>query len=457
MKDFTQGREWSQILGFALPMLLGNLFMQLYQFVDTAIVGRFVGKEALAAVGASTPVIFMTIALVVGMGVGASIVISQYFGMKQYRLVQTTSDTLMIFLAGAAVVITVLGVLFSGEILRLMKLPDEIIPMAAGYLKIYFGGSVFLFGFNSVSAVLRGVGDARTPLYFLVISSVLNVVLDLLFIVGLDWGVPGAAWATVIAQGIAFILSVLYVNRKHTLLKFNLINPKFDGALFRQCLRMGLPSGFQQTFVAVGMVALMGVVNGFGTDVIAAYSAVNRIDTFVALPVMNFAAALTSFTGQNAGAGKWLRIRRGLRDTLWMSSGCVLVLNVALILFGRSVLRIFTDDPAVLDVGYECLVVMNATYLIFNLMFVINGMLRGAGATVFTMCITFVSLWLFRVPAAVFLSRIFGETGIWWAMPVGWAAGLIGSVLYFYSGRWKNKGVRPGNASSVTSSAEEGL
>lgn len=457
MKDFTRGREWSQILGFALPMLLGNLFMQLYQFVDTAIVGRFVGKEALAAVGASTPVIFMTIALVVGMGIGASIVISQYFGMKRYDRVQATADTLTIFLAVAAVAVTVLGVLFSVPLLRLMKLPEEIVPMAAGYLKIYFGGSVFLFGFNSVSAVLRGVGDSKTPLYFLVVSAVLNVGLDLLFIVGLGWGVPGAAWATVIAQGAAFLLAVAYVNRKHTLLKFNLINPKFDGALFRQCLRVGLPSGLQQTFVAVGMVALMGVVNGFGTDVIAAYSAVNRIDTFVALPVMNFAAALTSFTGQNAGAGKWLRIRRGLRDTLWMSSGCVLVLNAVLILFGRSVLRIFTDDPAVLDAGYECLAVMNSTYLLFNLMFVINGMLRGAGATVFTMLITFVSLWLFRVPAAVFLSGVFGETGIWWAMPVGWAAGLAGSVAYFYSGRWRNRGVGRPDASSVAPPAEEGL
>ena len=457
MKDFTQGREWRQILDFALPMLLGNLFMQLYQFVDTAIVGRFVGKEALAAVGASTPVIFTTIALVVGMGVGASIVISQYFGMKQYLKVQATSDTLMIFLAGAAVVITLLGVFFSGEILRLMKLPEEIVPLAADYLEIYFGGSLFLFGFNSVSAVLRGVGDAKTPLYFLVISSVLNVGLDFLFIVGLDWGVPGAAWATVIAQGVAFVLAVLYVNKKHTLLKFNVINPKFDGGLFRQCLRMGLPSGFQQTFVAVGMMALMGVVNGFGTDVIAAYSAVNRIDTFVALPVMTFAAALTSFTGQNAGAGKWMRIRRGLRDTLWMSSGCVVVINVALILFGRAVLRIFTDDPAVLDVGYECLVVMNSTYVLFNLMFIINGMLRGAGATVFTMCVTFVSLWLFRVPAAVFLSRIFGETGIWWAIPLGWGAGLAGSAIYFCSGRWKNKGVNRLQRSAEMPPAEEGL
>ncbi len=441
MQDFTKGREWTQILNFAIPMVLGNLFMQLYQFVDTAIVGRFVGKEALAAVGASTPVIFMTIALIIGIGIGGSIVSSQYFGVKQYDKVQASADTMLVFMMGAGVVVTAVGLLFSRPILGLMMLPEALMPMATQYLQIYFAGSILLFGFNTIAAVLRGVGDSKTPLYFLIVSSVLNVVLDLVFIIVFGWGVAGAAWATVISQGVAFVLGVVYVNRRHELIRFNIFHPRFDRQIFRQSLRLGLPSGIQQTFVAVGMVAVMGVVNGFGTDVIAAFSAVNRIDTFVAIPVMNVAAALTSVVGQNAGAGKYIRIRRGLRDTLILSSVCCLALNAVMILFGRHLLGVFTDDAAVIDLGYELMVVINSTYLIFNIMFVVNGMLRGAGATVFPMFTTILSLWLCRLPAAILLSKAFGAVGIWWSMPVGWLIGMIGAVAYYYSGRWRGKSV----------------
>ncbi|MEG2071403.1 MAG: MATE family efflux transporter, partial [Bacteroidales bacterium] len=264
MQDFTKGSEWRLILNFALPMLLGNVFMQLYQFADTVIVGRYIGKEALAAVGASTPVIFLTIALIVGMGMGSSIVISQYFGAKQYDKVRTTADTLFTFLFVAAVLVTLLGSFGSETILRLMLLPEEIIPSATNYLQIYFGGAILLFGYNSVAAILRGVGDSKTPLYFLIISSVINVGLDFLFIVGFGWGVEGAAWATIISQGIAFLFSILYINKYHPILRIDLFHPRFDRAIFRQCMRMGLPAGLQQTFVAVGMLALMGLVNGFG-------------------------------------------------------------------------------------------------------------------------------------------------------------------------------------------------
>ncbi len=441
MKDFTKGKELPEILKFAVPMLLGNLFMQLYQFVDTAIVGKFVGKEALAAVGASTPVIFMVIALVMGVGIGASIIISQYFGVKRRDMVQKATDTMMVAMLSGGVLVTVFGFLGSEWILRVMQLPEELIPMAADYLKIYFAGSVLFFGFNSVAAVLRGLGDSKNPLYFLIVSALLNVALDLLFILVFGWGVKGAAWATVISQGVAFLLAVWYINRKHEFLKFNILRPNFDRRLFWESLRLGLPSGLQQTFVGIGMVALMGVVNGFGTDVIAAYSAVNRIDTFVSMPVMTFAAALTTFVGQNIGAGKFIRVYRGLRATLLMSTITCLVLNGVLILFGREVLSIFTHDPAVKEVGYRCLVAVNSTYMIFMVMFTVNGLLRGAGATIFPMFTTLLSLWLIRLPAAVFLSKHFGADGIWWSLPIGWAVGMIGSLIYFWTGHWKKMSV----------------
>ncbi len=441
MKDFTKGSEWRQIVGFTMPMLLGNVFMQLYQFADMAIVGRFVGKQALAAVGASTPVVFMTIALVMGMGIGASIVISQYFGAKRADKVQLTVDTLLVFLLGAGVLISVLGFFFSHQILLLIGLPAELMPLARTYMRIYFIGMVLLFGYNAVASVLRGIGDSVTPLYFLIFSTLLNIVLNLLFILRLGWGVAGSAWATVIAQGAAFILSVIYVNRRKMSIRFNIITPRFDMATFRDCLRMGLPSGIQQTFVAIGMVALTGIVNRFGTDVIAAYSSVNRLDAFVSLPVMSFAAALSSFVGQNAGAGKYIRIRRGLGATLMISTAFCIVLNTVLVLFGRHILSIFTDDAAVIGIGYRYMVIINACYVLFNLMFVINGMLRGAGATIFPMLMTLLSLWLCRIPVATVLSRHMGPDGIWWAIPIAWAIGLAGASYYYFSGRWRGKSV----------------
>ncbi len=441
MRDFTTGNEGKLILNFAIPMLIGNIFMQLYQFADTVIVGRFLGKEALSAVGASTPVVFMTIALVIGIGVGSSVVISQFFGAKQYDKVQTTADTVFIVLLAMAFVVTLFGVFFSRRILVWMRLPEDVLPMAASYLRIYFSGSVLMFGYNAVAAMLRGIGDSKTPLIFLIISTLLNIGLDFLFILGFGWGVNGAAAATVAAQGAAFFFSVWYINRKKMAIRIELRTPKFDGRIFRQCIRLGLPTGLQQTFVAVGMLALMGIVNGFGTDVIAGYVAVSRLDTFVSLPVMNFAAALTNFTGQNIAVGMYDRIRRGLKATLTMSLATCVLINVVMILFARPLISIFTSDPAVIEIGREYLTIMNTFYILFAVMFAFNGVMRGAGAAVVPMITTLLSLWLIRIPAAAFLSRWLGETGIWWSVPIGWFVGMCGSIGYYYSGKWKNKTV----------------
>ncbi|MBO5711134.1 MAG: MATE family efflux transporter [Rikenellaceae bacterium] len=441
VNDFTQGSEWRQILRFALPMMLGNLFMQLYQLVDTVIVGQFIGTEALAAVGASTPVVFMTTALVTGIGIGASVVISQYFGAKKIENIQKTSDTLFIFLLAIGLVVSVAGYFFSDDILRLMQLPQESLPQGTDYLQIYLGGSILLFGYNSVAAILRGLGDSKTPLYFLIIASVLNIILDLLFILVFDWGVKGAAWATVISQGISFILSILWVNRHNTLLRIDLFRLKFDSYIFGQCIRLGLPTGIQQVCVAVGMMALMGIVNQFGFKITASYTTAQRIDSLIALPVMNFAAALTSFVGQNMGAGNLTRIKRGLKATLLMTIITCLVINTFIIIFGENIMTLFTQDSSVVKIGAECLVVLNSFYIIFGIMFVLNGMLRGAGATIFPMLTTLVALWFIRVPSAAYLSAEFGYYGIWWSYPIGWTVGMLGSVIYYLSGRWKKSGI----------------
>ena len=415
--------------------------MQLYQIVDSAVVGRYLGKEALAAVGASTPVVFAVVAMVIGGGSGASVVISQYFGAKQYDKVRLTSDTLHIFLLGAGLIIALVGIFFSEAIFRLIALPEELIPLAASYLRIYLGGVFLLFGFNTVAAILRGVGDSKTPLYFLLISAVLNVGLDFLFILGFDWGVAGAAWATVIAQGLAYFASIWYINSGKSIFHIDLFHLKFDRKIFRQCINYGLPTGVQQSFVAFGMVALMGIVNGWGTDVIAGYSAAIRVDNLAVIPSMNFAMALTSFTGQNVGAGRMDRVRRGLKMTLLYSSLTCLAITAVIVLFGPDILRIFTTDPAVVHVGTEYLVIVSSFYLVFSAMFVVNGMLRGAGAVILPMFSTLVSLWAVRIPAAMWLSHLMGEQGIWWAVPFGWGVGLAIVYGYYRSGKWENHSI----------------
>jgi len=439
MKDLTTGNAGKLIYKFAMPMLLGSLFQQLYNIVDTIIVGNFLGKEALAAVGASFPIIFTLIALIIGVASGGTIVIAQYFGAKDYKSVKRAIDTLYIFLFFTSVVLSVVGVYFSEDIFKLIRLPEELLPQAKSYLTIYISGMVVFFGFNGTSAILRGLGDSKTPLYFLMISTVFNILLDLLFIVVFEWGIAGAAIATVVSQAGAFITAIFYLNRYHKIIQFTLSEFQFDNKIFRQTLRIGLPTGIQHTFVSLGMMALMAIVNTFGTDVIAAYSVAGRIDNLAVLPAMTFAAALATFAGQNLGAQKPERVRSGLVATLIMSGGTTMIVMLVVILFKGPLIGMFTDDPEVVRIGSEYLVIVSSFYLVFTAMFMFSGVMRGAGDTLIPMFFTLFSLWIIRIPLAWLFSSKFGETGIWWAIPAGWAAGFILSFLYYLTGRWKRK------------------
>ncbi|MFH0757417.1 MAG: MATE family efflux transporter [Bacteroidota bacterium] len=463
MKDLTQGSEGRGIFKFAAPMLLGHMFQQLYTFVDQIIVGRFLGKEALASVGASFPILFTLIALIIGIATGGTIVISQFFGAKNFPKVKRAIDTIFIVMAISSVIMTGVGIVFSEELFRLIRLPEELMEPANAYFTIYVAGLVVFFGYNSVAAVLRGLGDSITPLYFLMIATVINIGLDLLFIVKLGWGIEGAAVATVIAQGIAFIVAVFYLNSNHELIKFNLREFAFDREIFRQSLRIGLPSGLQQTFVALGMLALLGIVNGFGTDVVAAYTAAGRLDSLAIIPSMVFSTALSTFVGQNIGAGKLDRVKQGLKRTMLMASVVSLGITLLVIVFKFPLMRLFTTDQTVIDLGGTYLTVVTSFYLLFTGMFVYTGVMRGAGDTIIPMFITLISLWLIRIPAAMFLSQesmvLFGLTirgaglgpsGIWWSIPAGWGFGLIFSFLYYRTGRWKTKTVVKINVEPAT-------
>jgi len=413
----------------------------MYHIIDSVIVGHYIGKEALAAVGASFPIIFTLISLIIGIASGSTVIIAQYFGAKDINHVKRTIDTLFIFLLIASITVTIIGISLSKRIFILLALPPELIPQATTFLNIILVGLVAMFGYNGTSAILRGMGDSKTPLYFLIIATVMNILLDLLFILVFKWGVGGAALATVISQVFTFVAVIIYINKYHKIIRFSLFKLTFDWDIFLKSLKIGLPTGLQQTFVALGMLALTRIVNSFGTDVIAAYSVVGRIDSMASMPAMNFAMALSAFVGQNIGAQKSERVHRGLVVTLQMSSIIAVSMSLVAIFFGHSLMHMFTNDTNVIHIGQQYLAIVGSFYLAFNAMFIIGGVMRGAGDTLIPMFFSLFSLWIIRIPLAYFMSKHFGVVGIWWAIPVAWCIGVCTTTLYYRTGRWKKKAI----------------
>lgn len=441
MKDLTVGNEAKLIFNFAVPLAISTLLQQMYNLVDSIIVGRYLGKEALAALGASSPIFYALIAFIIGIGSGATIVISQYFGAKDLKTVKKAIDTIFIFLFGASIIITAIGITFSDEIFAMLRVEESIIPMATSYFNVFMLGMVSFFGFSATSSVLRGMGDSMTPLYFMLISTVMNIVLDITFIVVFHWGIAGVALATVIAQSTAFIAGAIYLTKKHQIISFNVLHFNFDKELFMKSIKIGLPTGFQQTFVALGIMALIRIINNFDSDALAAFTAASRIDALAGMPSLSLASALSAFVGQNLGANKIERIRKGLKATLFMAWSISIIVMLVVIFFGDAIMKLFTEDTNVIHYGDNYLVTVSSFYLIFSTMFVIHGVLRGAGATLIPMFISLFSLWVIRIPFALFLSKHFGVNGIWWAIPIGWSIGLVGSLIYYFSGLWKRKRV----------------
>jgi putative MATE family efflux protein len=437
--DLTTGRESKLILSFTIPLLIGNVFQQLYAIIDSVIVGHFIGKEGLAVIGAAFPVIFLLISLVIGIASGSTIMIAQYFGAKDIKNIRRTIDTMYIFLFSMAIITSATGMYFSSDIFRILKLPPNLIPDARLYLNVYLSGLIFFFGFNGNLAILRGLGDSKTPMFFLAISTLVNIGLDFLFVLVFKTGIVGIALATVIAQAGAFITSVIYLNRTHEIIHLSLKELIFDRKIFKTTLKIGIPSGLQQTFVALGMMALIRIVNDFGTDAIAAYTVAGRIDSFALLPAMNFSIAISTFVGQNLGAGKVGRVKKGFLATWLMNSGISLIVSIIVMLFGHQLMGAFTSDPEVILIGEQYLFIVGAFYILFSTMFIANGVLRGAGDTLIPMFITLMGLWVIRIPVAYFLSRHIGINGIWWGVPAAWFVGSVLSVAYYLGGRWKRK------------------
>ena len=441
MRDLTKGDEATTLITFALPMLLGNVFQQFYNMVDSFVVGRFVSTNALAAVGVSFPVIFLLVALIMGITMGSSVLISQFFGARDRERLASTISTSYLFLFGAGIFMSVIGFFSVPFILNILAVPPEIYSEARSYMSIILGGMLITFGYNGVSAMLRGVGDSKTPLYLLIAASLMNVVLDLVFVIVFHWGVAGAAWATLISQAFSFITAMVIFNRTESHMKVELKKLSWDKEIFGSMIKIGLPTGIQQTLVSLGMMMLTRIVNEFGPATMAAYTAAARIDSFASMPAMNLSQALMTFTGQNMGAGKTERVKKGHRAAIIMNIVISLSITLLVTLAGHWLIGIFTTDSVVIDIGARYLLIVGFFYIIFGNMFINNGVMRGAGDVFIPMISSLLALWIVRIPCALLFTKVFGmgSDGIWWSIPAGWFIGFVFTTWYYRTGKWKTK------------------
>lgn len=437
--DLTEGKVWKVIVRFALPLLVGNLLQQFYNITDCIIVGQFLGKEALAAVSASFFIYYFIISLVIGVGSGTTVVISQLFGAKQYQKVQLAFSSFFIFMLVGGIILSIAGIIFAEPVFRLTNTPEEVIPQAVAYFRIYIGGTFLFVTFNSIISILRGVGESVRPMLFILITTVLNIAFDLLFILVFKWGIEGAARATVVSQGIGMCIALAYVNNTHPLLSIKKQDMLFDWKLFKESLKIGLPTSVQQCAIALGLIALLGIVNSFGTNTLTAYGAAGKIDTIITQAVLTLSGALAAFCGQNIGAGRLDRVKKGVQFTMYTNVALGLLTFAAVYLFGNEMMRIFTKDIDVVAIGKEYLLIIGGFFIVHGALNVYNGALRGAGDTLFPMITSLICLWLIRIPLAYYLSSWLGRNGIWWAIGISITIGLIVTFVYYKMGFWKRR------------------
>lgn len=446
-RDMTKGNPVKLILDFAGPMLIGNIFQQFYNMVDSMVVGKFVDSNALAAVGATGSSIFLIFGLTFGLSAGISIVISQYFGAGDYENVRKSFATATYMVFMASIIMGIVGFFVSRPLLELLSTPDAIIRQSEIYMKISFAGILGTAAYNGISAVLRALGDSITPLIFLIIASLLNVVLDLIFVIVFHWNVPGVAIATIISQLLSGIGCIIYALSKIKLLRIPLKEFKPDREIFVKCIRLGIPVALQNSFVSISMLALQSVINSFQETIIAAYTVVSRIEQLVMQPFMSLGAAVASFTGQNIGAGKIDRAKKGIKSSILISIIFSFIMLPVMYFFGKYIMMLFTkkEEFEVVGYGVEGIRITCMFYSFLGLIFIARNFLSGAGDIRIPMIMGLTEV-IVRVILSGYLSASIGFRGIFLATALTWAAtGLVGMARVI-SGKWKNKSI----VSSIT-------
>lgn len=443
MTDFTKGNATRQILIFTLPMLIGNVFQQVYNMVDAMVVGRYVSGDALASVGTAGVILNFMLAVMAGLTTGASVLLAQFFGAKQQDNVKRTVSTSFIFLAVLQLVVSVGGFLIIPAFLRLMSVPADIFGDTVLYLRIMLAGMIFPMIYNVYVAYLRALGDTKRPLYILIFSTVLNLGLDLLFVLRFRLGVAGVAYATIVAQALAALCIYLYVRRYMQILRVDKL--VFDRSLFGPLLRYSIPSAIQLSMTSLASLTIVRLVNSFGSVILAGYTAATKLDQFAMMPLSNVSMAISTFCAQNMGAGREDRARQGLRSGLIIMCGMSVGLSGLLLLCGRWLVSQFVDAAAVdavsiVSAGNSYLMVLACFYLLFAVFFAFNGFFRGVGDAVIVMALTITSLTI-RALSSYALNYFtgMGVASIAWSIPIGW--GLCGAfcVYYYKARKWAGK------------------
>ncbi|MFQ9510460.1 MAG: MATE family efflux transporter [Lachnospiraceae bacterium] len=442
-KNMTQGTPLKLIASFSGPMILGNLFQQFYNMVDAIIVGQYVGSNALASVGITGSTTFLMIALMTGLTNGASIMISQAFGSRSYSYMRTIISNLVVVLFILSIALSLIGVVLSPFLLHLLDTPDVLLNDSLAYMQIYFSGILGLAAYNVASAVLRSIGDSKTPLYALILSTILNIGLDLIFVVIFKLGVAGAALATIIAQFGSAIFCILYMKQKHVLLHITKNEFHFQIDIFKKILQLGLPSAFQSSLIALGGMCVQSLINGCGAVTVAGYTAANKLDSLAIQPIVSVGTAMSIYTGQNIGAGQVDRIKTGLKHTLLlMLSGCI-VIAAFIVTFRIPLLRLFLNGPHVeeeIAVGSTYLCIVSVAYLIAGIMQSFQNTIRGAGDVNAALIAGIIELST-RVAFSYLLIHNFGPTGLWIAIPLSWGSACTYVIIRYFSGKWKQKSI----------------
>jgi len=438
--DMTNGSPIKHIIRFTLPLLLGNLFQQLYNMVDSVVVGRYVGKDALAAVGSCSSMNFLFFALGSGIGMGIGVIVAQYFGAKEYKNVRRAIASSYFVIISASLLVSLVGILLAPTLLRWLDTPESIYGETLKYMRVTCSGLVGVAMYNGLAAIMRSLGDAKTPLKFLIVASIINVVLDLVFVVVFNLGVVGVGLATIIAQIVSAILCQIYAYNKISYFRLTKEELKPDREIIARSFKIGVPLALQSSTIAVSCMALQGVVNGFGENVIAAFTITSRVESLVQQPYGSIGAALTTFSGQNAGAGKIDRIKKGFRQTtmvVFIFSMCLIPLFY---IFGKYITGFFVEDPAVVEIGYKALRITSLFYFALGMIYVPRALLNGCGDASFSVlngvvevaCRVIISQLLLRVPVLDFWI-------VWITTAATWSITAIFCLSRYWWGNWKEK------------------
>lgn len=443
--DMTVGKPWEKILFFAVPLLIGNIAQQLYNTVDSIVVGRYVGDNALAAVGSAGPIINLLIVLFVGISTGATIKVSQYMGARDREGLSGTISNSLVLTVIASLIITVLGLILSRPMLVMLDTPESILDWCTSYLHIAFLGCIGSAFYNILGGILRGLGDSVSSLMFLLIACVLNILLDIWFVAGFDMGVAGVALATAIAQAISAILCAIKLLSMKELFDIRpelmRLKKKYAGSI----IRLGLPSGVTQAIFSTSMILVQALTNSFGELMIAANVIVMRIDGFAMMPNFSFGTALTTYAGQNVGAGRLDRVKEGAKQGTFMALGVSTAITLVLIFFGKYLMMIFTDTPELIERAAKMLRILAVGYIAMAVLQSLAGIMRGAGDTVRPMWVSIVQTIGIRMPLAYLLCYLtrseLNPTGRWEMLPlslvIAWLCGATATFVFYKRGKWR--------------------